>query len=48
MEKQSCVYIMSNKGNTVLYTGVTSDIASRIEAHKGKFVESFTRRYNLY
>lgn len=41
------VYIITNFHNTVLYTGVTSDLPSRIFQHKTKeFKTSFTARYN--
>jgi putative endonuclease len=46
-QKGGCVYIITNKLNTVLYTGVTSDIAGRIWEHKNKvYPKSFTARYN--
>jgi putative endonuclease len=38
---------MANESNTVTYTGVTSDIKRRIYEHKGKFVEGFTKKYNI-
>ena len=41
------VYIMTNKRNTVLYTGVTSDLKKRVWQHREKLVEGFTRRYNI-
>jgi putative endonuclease len=42
------VYIMTNKNNSVLYTGVTSDLKERIEQHKlKKHPDSFTARYSL-
>ena len=41
------VYIMTNKKNTVLYTGVTSNLTRRIEEHKGRLVNGFTKRYNI-
>jgi len=48
MQKGGCVYIMTNIGNTVLYTGVTSDLVSRIREHKEeKYPKSFTSRYNV-
>ncbi len=44
--KKSFVYIITNKNNTVLYTGVTSDIAKRMFQHKTKFYKGFSARYN--
>jgi putative endonuclease len=42
------VYIMTNDNNSVLYTGVTSDIKGRINQHKAKkHPDSFTARYNI-
>src|SRR5258708_322975 len=41
------VYILSNKNNTTLYVGVTSQLAVRILQHKEKFhPKSFSARYN--
>ena len=45
--KQFYVYIMTNKGNTVLYTGVTNDIRQRVYEHKQKIIEGFTKKYNV-
>jgi putative endonuclease len=45
--KQFYVYIMTNKGNSVLYTGVTSDIRKRVYEHKKKLVDGFTKKYNV-
>ena len=40
-------YIVTNKHNGVLYTGVTSDIKGRMESHKTKkYPKAFTARYN--
>lgn len=44
--KKSFVYILTNKNNTVLYIGVTSDLALRLEQHKNKSLKGFTSRYN--
>ena len=42
------VYIMTNKGNKVLYTGITNDLERRVAEHKAKIdVKSFTARYNV-
>ena len=42
------VYILTNVTNSVLYTGVTSDIKNRLRQHKSrKHSNSFTARYNL-
>jgi putative endonuclease len=46
-DKTGYVYIMTNKNNTVLYTGVTSDLGKRVWQHKEKLVEGFTKRYNI-
>ncbi len=44
--KQGFVYIITNQYNTVLYTGVTSDLIQRISQHKEKQVEGFSKKYN--
>ena len=42
------VYIMTNKNNSVLYTGVTSNLKDRIVNHKSKkYSTSFTAKYNI-
>ncbi|PCI93675.1 MAG: endonuclease [Flavobacteriales bacterium] len=47
MERGGAVYILSNKYNKVLYTGVTSSLNNRIFEHKEKLhPTSFTARYN--
>ncbi len=42
------VYILTNKPNGVLYIGVSSDLATRIEQHRSGAVSSFTRKYNCH
>ncbi|MDP2671319.1 MAG: GIY-YIG nuclease family protein [bacterium] len=41
------VYILTNKTNTSLYTGVTNNLERRVLEHKGELIEGFTKRYNL-
>lgn len=47
MKDNTYVYIMTNKWNTVVYTGVTNDLKRRVFEHKEKLVEGFTRKYNI-
>lgn len=41
------VYILFSKKNGTLYVGVTTDLVKRVYEHKNKFVEGFTKRYNV-
>ena len=45
--KKGYVYILTNKTHSVLYIGVTSNIAKRIYEHKTHAVEGFTAKYNV-
>jgi putative endonuclease len=47
MGRRFYIYIMTNKGNNVLYTGVTNDLKRRVYEHKEKLVEGFTKKYNI-
>jgi putative endonuclease len=47
MERQYYIYIMTNKDNTVLYTGVTNDLKRCVYEHKEKLVDGFTKKYNI-
>lgn len=46
-QKIYSVYIMTNKNNTVLYTGMTNNINRRIFEHKNKVYNGFTKKYNV-
>jgi putative endonuclease len=49
MERGGSVYIMTNKNNTTLYIGVTSDLISRVYQHKtDEYPGSFTSKYKLH
>ncbi|MBI3581932.1 MAG: GIY-YIG nuclease family protein [Nitrospinae bacterium] len=47
MINQYYVYILTNKNNRVLYTGVTNNLERRIFEHKHKLVPGFTKKYNV-
>ncbi len=47
MNKQFYVYMMTNKLDTVLYTGVTSNLEKRVYEHKTKLIKGFTEKYNV-
>ena len=38
---------MTNKRNTVLYTGVSNNLKKRVYEHKEKLTEGFTKKYNI-
>ena len=46
MELQGIVYILTNKSNTVLYTGVTRNLRRRISEHRLHLNQGFTMKYN--
>ena len=47
MDKQGYIYIITNRYNSTLYIGVTSNLIKRIWEHKNKVVDGFSKKYNL-
>jgi putative endonuclease len=47
IENRFFVYILTNKYNTVLYTGVTNNLTKRVIEHKSKTGSRFTSKYNV-
>jgi putative endonuclease len=45
-KNQPAIYIVTNKRNGTLYTGVTSDLIKRVYQHKHADILGFTKRYN--
>jgi len=45
--KKGYIYILTNKYNTVFYTGVTSKLPKRIHEHKTGIGSEFTRKYRI-
>jgi len=43
--KKPSVYIVTNKKDGVLYTGVTSNLSQRIYQHKEKIFKGFAAKY---
>ena len=48
IERQPAVYILANKRNGTLYTGVTSDLIKRVWQHKNNIIDGFTKQYNIH
>ncbi|MDO8513158.1 MAG: GIY-YIG nuclease family protein [bacterium] len=46
-DKNYYVYFMMNFSNTVIYVGVTNDLARRVYEHKNKLIDGFTKKYNV-
>ncbi|MEK7502793.1 MAG: GIY-YIG nuclease family protein [Patescibacteria group bacterium] len=45
--KHYYVYILTNKTNKVLYTGITNNPLRRTYEHKSGVIEGFTKKYRL-
>ena len=48
MSNEYCVYILTNKNHTTLYTGMTSNLSKRIWEHKNNVIQGFTSKYKLH
>jgi putative endonuclease len=47
MKRQFYIYIMTNAGNKVLYTGITNDLMRRVYEHKAGIHKGFTQKYKV-
>ena len=45
-KRQPAIYIMTNKPNGTLYTGVTSYLIQRVYQHKNNLTPGFTKDYD--
>ncbi len=45
--REYCVYLMTNAHNTVIYCGVTNNLARRVYEHKNCLGGIFTKKYNV-
>ena len=46
MQEKSYTYILFNKPNGTLYTGVTTNLIRRMQEHKS-LIKGFTKKYNI-
>lgn len=46
--KRPVVYILANKRNGTLYTGVTGNLVKRIWEHKENLFQRFTKKYHVH
>ena len=46
--KQYYVYILASKRNGTLYIGVTNNLLKRVDEHKNKLIDGFTKKYNVH
>jgi putative endonuclease len=46
-EKFPAVYLLASRRHGTLYIGVTSDLCSRVSAHKQGLIDGFTRKYGV-
>lgn len=42
------VYLLTNRWNTTIYTGVTSDLKKRAWEHREGLLDGFTKKYQVH
>ena len=42
------VYMLTNRNNKVLYTGMTNNLPRRLFEHENQLAEGFTKKYNVH
>ena len=42
------MYILSNRDDSVLYIGVTSNLTRRLYEHRNHLADGFTKKYNIH
>ena len=47
MRRVGYVYILASRKGGTLYTGVTSDLARRVEEHRHETASKFTKKYGV-
>ena len=47
MEQHFFIYLITNPNNKVIYTGMRNNLVRRVHEHKEKFIEGFTKKYNV-
>ena len=45
---QYYVYILASKRNGTLYIGVTNNLLKRVDEHKNKLIDGFTKKYDVH
>jgi putative endonuclease len=45
--KSYYLYILASDKNGTLYIGITSDLIKRIQEHKAKALDGFSKKYNV-